>query len=517
MAVPAGPAYYPPGFGPENPFVSAASIAQAGNSFAFPQPSALDLRPVERTEIRVDVAAFGPVSEVLRLSIATPVNQIELILPDRTTVIDALGAALDSAPLSVREQAVARGGWALRTATGVRLDNAATLLDQQISDGTTLYLFGLTDEIALGAYDDVADAVADAVLRDAHTWPKGAGRIMALGTAGLWLAVAALPVLLLSSGWNTPAIALGLFTAILFVAAGLASRGANDGGIAVALGLAAVGTATIGATVATGGVSTVLHFTSAQFLIGGAGAVLAATIAGIVIGTRWVPFGAVITAGLLLCVALACTVGFHLHPAAGAAILTLLAMGLMPVIPSLAFRLARFNLEPLPSSVDEVYEDIATVEPSAIAERTRSAVGHVTALIQGAAWPVAGAGIVLAFSQDVTAQVLVLVVVLGLLLRARLFIAIGQRLPLLLAAIAALTALFVAEVHMHTGSGMLLWGTVPAAIAAGGSLLIAGQRKKITPGRVRISEILELLSTIAIVPLVATVLGLVGFIRGLGG
>ena len=152
----------------------------------------------------------------------------------------------------------------------------------------------------------------------------------------------------------------------------------------------------------------------------------------------------------------------------------------MPVVPSAALRLARFELEPLPSTADEVYADHETVDAPAVRPRTRQAVGYVTALIQGLTWPrLSPACIVLAFSQDVTAQVLAGIVGVGLLLRARLFITIGQRLPLLIAGIGSIAALLVgADDRVRRLDGAVAVA-VPALV---GVIVCAAARRPAPPG-----------------------------------
>ena len=105
-----------------------------------------------------------------------------------------------------------------------------------------------------------------------------------------------------------------------------------------------------------------------------------------------------------------------------------------------------------------------------------------------------------------------------MLLRARLFVTVGQRLPLLIAGTGAIAALIVALTTEFDGMTVVLAtalpslardGRVPAGSPAGG----AGCR----PSMTRAAEIIEMAIAIAVVPLVAGVLGLFGFIRGLGG
>ncbi len=58
---------------------------------------------------------------------------------------------------------------------------------------------------------------------------------------------------------------------------------------------------------------------------------------------------------------------------------------------------------------------------------------------------------------------------------------------------------------------------VPALAAVIVCLMLATRRRRVSPALTRAAEIIELVIAIAVVPLVAGVLGLFGFIRGLGG
>ena len=157
-----------------------------------------------------------------------------------------------------------------------------------------------------------------------------------------------------------------------------------------------------------------------------------------------------------------------------------------------------------------------TVDVAAVAARTRTAVGYLTALVQALSWPALLAAIVLAVVGDVTAQVLAGVTAAALLLRARLFVTIGQRLPLLIAGLGSAVALLVGVALDLTGTAVL-WVAAATALGVLAALAIATRRAAVSPATRRAGEILDVLLAVAAVPLVAAILGLFGFIRGLGG
>ena len=88
-------------------------------------------------------SAFGPVSEVVRLSVRSTTARVDVVLPDRCTIAETLEAVLELSPPALRELAVAHGGWTLRGGDGRVLPSGATLVDLGVTDGSTLLLLGL--------------------------------------------------------------------------------------------------------------------------------------------------------------------------------------------------------------------------------------------------------------------------------------------------------------------------------------------------------------------------------------
>lgn len=456
-------------------------------------------------------------SRLVRLSVRTVLSRIDLALSEVCTFAETLETVLDLCPPALQDNAIAHGGWSLRTAAGRTPDGESTLAAAGVLDGATLFLVGIDPGAGARVYDDVADAVAETVLHDPSLWPSGARRAVALGAAGLFATLACLPLLLSGPPWIPISLLLAGGTVIAQAAAGLLSHAVGDTGAAVVAGLVSVATGAAAATVATAGQATLLDVGTAQLLFGAVGATVCAGTAALIIGPRAVPLDAVITGGLPMTLALGCGVVLDLPPVGSAAIVVGLCMGLMPLVPAVALRWARLEPAPLPTTAEEVYADSQTVDTASVERLTRRAVDHVTAMIQGLAWPSMVAAAVLAVSQDVTAQVLAGFAASALLLRARLFATVGQRLPLLLAGIGSTAALLLAIMTERVGSQGLLWSGVPALLASVACLWLARRDRRPSPSATRAAEIADLIIATAIIPLVFGVLGVFGFIRGLGG
>ena len=509
-AVPAGPA---PGttLSP-TPSIGPAMAPSAAGSVLAPPPNV-----VHGTGGMAGESSFGPVSQVARISVRTLSSRIDLVLPDRSTIAETLETVLELAPRSLREQAIAHGGWILRTAAGEAIPGASTLLDQGIIDGTTLFLTGIDAANTGAVYDDVADAVGDAVQADPAVWPAGAGRAVALGAAGLFGAVACLSLLLAGPPWIGVAVILGAVAVVGQVAAGLLAHRFDDTGAAVVAGLLSVGTGAAAGAVATAGDARLLQIGAAQLLLGAAAAALLASSAALLIGTRQVAFEAIVDGN-----------GAAVH-----------RPGVLRGLRSATRRRGGDRCR-LCSRVDatgaERRAGAGQVRGRPAAQHGRGGrdrrrdgrCGCHRGPDPAGGWSCdrAGPGADLAGPCGLrrprlypasTGQLLAGFVGVGMLLRARLFITIGQRLPLLIAGTGAIAALLVALTTELDGMTVVLVTAVPSLLAVIGCLLLAGRRRPAAPGMTRAAEIVEMTIAIAIVPLLAAVLGLFDFLRGLGG
>ena len=509
---------------------------------AFPEP-ADPARPPERQDLSVDVAdprvptSLGDIdadatgntgrlqtaitpdaaSRPVRLSVRTALSRIDLELSEGSTFAETLETVLDLCPQALQDNAVAHGGWSLRTAAGRHPDGESKLAAAGVLDGATLFLVGIDPGAGSGTFDDIADAVAETVQNDPSRWSSAARRAVAWGAAGLFAALACVPLLISGPPWGPVSLVLTAFTVIALVAAGVVARVMGDPGTAVVAGMISVATGAAAATVAAAGHLRLLEVGAAPLLLGAIAATVCASTAALVTGAAAVPLAAVIAGGLPTILALGCSVVVDLPPAGGAAVAVGLCLGLMPLVPSVALRWARLAPAPVPSTVDEVNADTETVDAAGVQRLTRQAVGHATAMIQGLSWPCLAGATVLACSQDVTAQVLTGFAAAALLLRARLFATVGQRLPLLLAGIGSIAALLLAVTATRVGTPEWWWCAVPAVTMSVACLWLAHRRRRPSPGATRVAEIADLIIATAIIPLVFGVLGIFGFVRGLAG
>jgi type VII secretion integral membrane protein EccD len=472
-------------------------------------PASVDSGPSE--------SSFGPVSRMVTVSVRTPTSRIDLVLPDRTSLAEVLESVLDVAPRSLREEALAHGGWILRTAAGRPLPGSTTLLDEGIGSGTSLFLAGADSTEPAIVYDDVADVVAEVVRADAAAWPAAAGRMFALGLAACFAVLALLAVLALGPPWTGPALALAAITVLTLAAAAVVARRSGDNGVALTTGLVSVGAGTAAVVVVAAGTAPLTAIGPLPWLLGALAAGVLAGTASLAIGSRRVPFGAIITGAGLLAVALVGGAAFDLDRLGTAALICGLAVCVMPVLPGLALRFAAFEPDPLPTTPPGSTAGRGAVDPRDARTRTRRAIKLLTAFLHGVTWPALAAAVLLALGDQPAGRILAAVVGLALLLRARLFPTIGQRLPLLLAGALCLIAVPAGLLLTTTSTSTLIAVGGAAAVAAVICAVIAARRTRRSPALARAAEIVDLLLTIVAIPLVAGVWGAFAFVRGLGG
>ena len=158
-----------------------------------------------------------PVGTLLRLSVTAGERRLDLGVPGNVAVVEIVPGLARA--LGQLEAATVHGGYRLLTSDGTPVDAARSLVSQGIEDGAVLSLESGARLAAPRIYDDVVEAVADAVESQYKPWTP---RDSALGAA--WGAVALVVVsaaLLLSADTTAtlpPALA-GLGAVLVLAAA----------------------------------------------------------------------------------------------------------------------------------------------------------------------------------------------------------------------------------------------------------------------------------------------------------
>jgi type VII secretion integral membrane protein EccD len=482
-------------------------------------------------------------ADLCRVTVISPRRRVDLALPAHVPFADlfpgiALHAGLDRAAV-----AEAPEGWALQRLGQPPFEPPSTPAQAGVADGELLYLRPWLRSLPPAVSDDIADEIAG-VHDGPGRWSPPDGRRVALGVAAA--ALAAVVVILLRSGppWTTPALAAGLLAALLLAAGAAVSRAGGDAGAGAVLGYAALPFAFAAGLLAPLGALPLTHASPVALLAGFVLLAAAALVAATAIARGLAVFFGVAVAATFGSAGAALAWLWPGLSAAGAAGLVVTpALALTPLIPAVAFRLARLPLPAVPASAGDLRDDAqldgarpATPEwptPSRdtqgrdapgrdgpgvdVRDRATAADRVVTGTVSSLGLLGGGAAIVLGLSRGGLAPVLAAALACALLLRSRVFLGRAQRLWLLIPGYGGLIWLAVAVggPSLRAAGPILLALVVAAAIGVGAGLQRPGHRP--SPFWSRAADIADTVLIISLVPLALAVAGVFGVLHGLGG
>jgi type VII secretion integral membrane protein EccD len=392
-----------------------------------------------------------------------------------------------------------------------------------VRDGEVLHLMPARAEWPEPEYDDVVDAVAMRARLLGARWSGDATRVAAVAAAGLVLAaglVTPVGTALAGDRWA----ALGVAVALL-VAGVLAARAYREPLVGVALAAYSLPPAFLGGWHLLGagppGAAPLTEpdrfgpepLTPSHLLVATTALTLWAVAAALGVGSGLWIFVAGAAAGTLGSVAaLAATVT---DAARAAAVLLVVVVIGGTLAPSLAIRLGRL---PLPVvALPPGASDASALAPRPDRARMLAAVERSDAMLTGlllglvtagvgAGWVLRGAGL--------DGLLLTLVAGVALALRARLFVTVRQRTPLL----AGGTVLGL--LPFASGAWDLGRLAAPALTVAVVGLALAGARYRTrapSPYLGRAADIADTLCLVSVIPIAAAVLDLYTRMRGLSG
>lgn len=470
--------------------------------------------------------ATNAASELCRLTVVAPTGMAEVALPADVPLADLLPTLVRQAGGDLPDTGLVHDGWVLQRLGGPPLDEDQTPAALALRDGETVYLRPRQAALPTIDFDDLVDGVSTGVRDRTDRWRDSFTRSAYLGLTLVALAVG-LGVLLLPGPTATRSAVAGVVAALLLAGGAAASRAVGDAVGGAGLGVAAVLYAAmcgllapgLPAGPAGGGAGLRGLLAAPNVLVAGVAATAAAVLALLLVGSVPALFLALAT------VAGAVAVGGLLSAAAGrdaaqsAAAVAVLALAGSAVAPITAFRLARFQLPPLPSTAEELQQDVDPLPGQSVLARTVVADRFLTALFGAVGLICAGCLTVLAAAPGWAPRTLAAAICVALLLRSRVLVSGWQRLVALAPALYGLAVLAIGaaadlpeQTRAPAGVGLL---AVLAGLCLVGAHLLPGRR--MTPLWGRAGDILESLVAASLIPLALTVLGLFSYVRSLGG
>jgi len=465
----------------------------------------------------------APSTGLTRVTVASPQRRVDVALPDGVPLAELLPELLQRSGDDLADSGEQHGGWVLRRVDGAGLPETQTLVEAGVSDGELLHLVPARTDWPELEYDDVVEAIAAGARRLGPPWTGDATRDAAVAVAGFVVVVAlAGPLGARLTGGG--AVALGV-AAVLLAAGVLAARAYGEPLIGAALAGYALPFAFLGGLrildAGTGagfdaGTRGAGPLTAPHLLVGGVALVLwsVAGAVGVARGLRIFVAGA--AAGVL--VALGALLGLGTGVERAAAVLMVVAVLGVTLAPPLAARLGRLPLPVVtPPTATADGADPGRPHRGRVLAAVARSDEMLTGLLAGCGLGAVGAALALR-SAGGAGVLLIGVAGAALLLRARLFVTVRQRVPLLAAGLATLAALPAGDLAPASGAGRVVTGVVLVGVvlvvAAAGARY---RRQPPSPYLGRAAELLETLCLVSVIPIGCAVLGLYAAVRGLSG
>ncbi|SEG99446.1 type VII secretion integral membrane protein EccD [Nonomuraea solani] len=459
----------------------------------------------------------APLAPLCHVTIVAPRRRVDLALPADVPLPHVLPGLLRAVGEAGGDAAGAPG-WVLQRLGGSPFDLGQTLSQLGVLDGEILYLRPREFTLPPALYDDVADVVATGVKDSTGKWEGRHTKALGSGAAAVLLALGAPALVLSGSEPLGVTVVAGLLALLLIGVSAALSRAVGDSSAGAMVGYAALPYAFLAGLYGLASGATLTGFGPPHILAALTCTALVATIGGTVVADGVPGFLGTAIATVAGAIAAAVVMVFGV-PAAGTAAMTVTVLiALSPLIPSLSFRIARVPLPSLPTNAEELRADNQRLESEGILARTAQASRYATGMVTGIALTAIGALAFLIATPGWMALSMAIVLSLVLLLRARVFHGLGQRLWLLCSGLGGLAALAIA---LSAGAGTVTASAVVMALLWV-AMLVVGLGVWLPNGRPspfwgRAGEIVDVILLIALFPLALGVLDVYTWIRGLSG
>jgi type VII secretion integral membrane protein EccD len=459
-----------------------------------------------------------------RVTVVAPRTRIDLALPSDVAVAHLLPMLLNMAGESSPDGGSKHGGWCLAKLGGDAIDPDRSLSSLGVVDGDLLQIRRRNDNPPPPLFDDVVDAIAEAVPGSYRPWTEHTARMLGLIAAGVALLASAVGLLragalastaTATAGAGLSAGILAGVTAVIALITGVVTArvyGETSAGVVVAAGSLPLGFVS-GLYIVPGGSS---GFHAENFLLACVLTLVLAAASIAMLGAGITPFGACATAAALGALTFL-TASLVARPAAGiAAGAAAVALGGISALPRLTIHLSRLPMPQVPSNAKDLREDPGFPDHAAIERRVGLAHQYLTGMIIGSG-AVAAIGAVLAAAGGALGIVLGTVVAAVLLLRARSYVNGNQAIALLVSGMAAVGGLMAGLLATASRPGVILAGVAGLLVLAMLALVtgVVAPRRRFSPVLRRSVDVVEAVLIASVLPLALGVLDLYRTVRAL--
>jgi type VII secretion integral membrane protein EccD len=459
--------------------------------------------------------------DLCRVTVVGPDRKVDLAVPSRTTVAALLPLLVRQTTNTGRHAAadVPAGAWVLQRLGGESFEPSGTPQSLDWLDGEQLYLRPAEDPLPELDFDDLAEGVATVVNRRSDRWQPEYRHTLFIVLS--IVAMAAIAGVLTDRGPVLPQVAgAGAISVVFFAFAMVFAR---DGGVAMLFGLGSAGFAALAAASAVDGDPEGIVVSQAS---AAAAAIAVAAVSGVLVlaqrtVARALPARPVMTALTLAAVlggVLALQAGLGMTPQRAAAVGAALVFALIVAAPKLAVKFARLRGPQLPKTGAEMAFDIEPSPSDVVRDRANDADGYLTVVMvaSGVALPALFHFVMQA--PGWSGWSLVLTLASALLLRARAFRGLWQRIGLVTAGtVGCLMVIARFSATLPPGGRLALLGGLVALLIPLVAAALRPWPRRLLPFWEYVATVLDVATGVAVLPFLAQVLDGYAWARGLFG
>ncbi|MEV7320199.1 type VII secretion integral membrane protein EccD [Streptomyces sp. NPDC093970] len=452
--------------------------------------------------------------EACRLTVVGTRGRSDLALPVSATV----GALLPVLVSHVVAPDDTDGPWVLQRLGGEPFDPDGTPESLGLRDGETLYLRSASEALPALHFDDLADGVAITISARPDRWRPAATHRLFLGLACLALAFLAAAVV--TAGGRQVALYSGAAALVLLARGTVDARapGSADGLTPILTGLAACVFAGVAGLSALHGAAGIVSPDRYDVMWGAACAGVAGSA--VLVGGHGPQalFGTVLLTSLAAECGAVLTVQMNWDAARASSVVVSFMFPLLLAGPGLSLRLASLRVPLLPRTAEELQRDIDPDPEGRVRARVLAADAYLTVIAFATSLVSAVSFALLVRAGSWAETSLAAVFGVALLLRARVAGGIWQRTPLTFSG-----ALGVGLVALYgpASDGQGAHAALAVALLGAVLLLLTAARRlpstRLLPVWGHLAEVLDVCTALALLPLLLQVLGMYGYLRGLGG
>ncbi|MGW3857987.1 type VII secretion integral membrane protein EccD [Micromonospora arida] len=457
-----------------------------------------------------------------RITVVGPERRVDLAVPVTTTVAGLLPVLVSHAVPAHHQDGATGSGWVLQRLGEAPFELSGTPETLEWLNGEEMHLRRTEDPLPELDFDDLAEGVATIVNRRSDRWQPEYRRVLFLVLSAMAMIAVAL-VIVDRGPLLAQTVSAGVLAAVLLAATLVAARRMTDGAVGVLFGCGSAFFAAVAASSAVDGDPEGVARTGPAGLAAATAIVVVTAV--LLVSQRTVtprlPFTPLLLAGVCATVGAVILLSRSLTgmtAARVAAVAAAVIFGLVVLAPRGAVKFARLRGPQLPKTGADMQYDIEPEKSDLVHSRTGEADTYLVAVLGTAALLLP---ILFAFTMQTpgwSGWTLVTVVSAAVLLRARSFFGLWHRIALVTAGTAG-CLLVIARLSgtLSIGGRYLLVAGLVALLVP---LIMAAMRpwpRRMLPFWEYAATFFDVVTGVVVLPVLAQVLGLYGWARGLFG